>query len=57
MIQVVNLFTNHPFVKLWDIPVSSIPGGSIDESFARHSWDFSFLQTSALSIYKYQSFD
>ncbi len=49
MIQVINFLTDYLLVKSWDIPLSSILGGSIDENSAERSKDFSLVQMSALS--------
>lgn len=57
MIQIVNLFTNNPFVKLWGIPLLSIFDNSMEKRSARYYQEFFLIQTSALSANKYDSFD
>ena len=37
MIQVVNLFIDHPLIESWGILLLSIPDGGVDKSYARCS--------------------
>ncbi len=37
MIQVINFLTDHPLVKLWDIPLLSTLSGNKKEKLARSS--------------------
>ncbi len=37
MIQVVNLLADRPLVESWGVPLSSTPGGGVDESPAGRS--------------------
>ena len=53
----INLLTDYPFVKLWNISLLSTFSNNIDKSSTRYSLNISFVQTLALSIYKCQDFD